>query len=89
MLLTLYTECWLFLQCKDENVMKLVRAMKNACNRASQEPFPSKFDLEYFSTQNYVGLFLEDGAANFLRRLSDYFAEEALKLAGCTDTLVL
>uniref|UniRef100_F6PWD4 Protein UBASH3A homolog n=1 Tax=Ciona intestinalis TaxID=7719 RepID=F6PWD4_CIOIN len=36
--------------------------------------------VEYFSTQNYVGLFLEENAAQFLRNLSEQFAEEAKTL---------
>nr|XP_026692047.1 ubiquitin-associated and SH3 domain-containing protein B-like [Ciona intestinalis] len=43
---------------------------------------PAKFAVEYFSTQNYVGLFLEENAAQFLRNLSEQFAEEAKTLAG-------
>lgn len=75
----------LLFQCKDDNVSRLVRAVSNACERMSKENSPKKFDLEYFSTQNYVGLFLEEKAANYLRKLADLFAEEARNLAGKTE----
>ncbi|XP_076801111.1 ubiquitin-associated and SH3 domain-containing protein B-like [Clavelina lepadiformis] len=70
-----------FFKCKDENVSKLVRAVTTACNRVCADETPSKFDVEYFAADNYVGLFLERSAANFLRKLSNAFAEEAQKIA--------
>ena len=59
-----------------------MQGMEEACERALKEACPAKFEVEYFSSDNYVGLFLEDKAARFLRNLSDVFAEEVQKSTG-------
>ena len=53
-----------------------------SCERAMEKGPPSKLEVEYFSSENYVGLFPEERAANFLRNLADIFAEEVKKSTG-------
>lgn len=64
---------------------KLTRDTVLACKRAMQQGAPPNFGVEYFSSENYVGLFLEERAANFLRNLSNVFAEEVAKTTGMFD----
>lgn len=59
---------------------KVVKALETVMKRSSSTL--TKIGLEYFSSPNYVGLFLEDCAADFLRKLSLDFAMEVANVAG-------
>jgi len=71
-----------FFKCEDNNVASLVKAVSRSCERVNNEEIIKKFELDYFSTDNYVGLFLQNEAAKILWKLSTIFAEEALSKAN-------
>nr|XP_039248084.1 ubiquitin-associated and SH3 domain-containing protein B-like [Styela clava] len=74
-----------FFKCKDENVHKLLQALEEVAKQSTKDLKFSKVGLDYFSSSNYVGLFLEEAAADFLRKFSQEFANKA---ASAADTVV-
>lgn len=74
-----------FFKCKDENVHKLTQVLGDLAKKSTKDLNLSKVGLEYFSSSNYVGLFLEESAADFLRKFSQDFANRA---ANEADTII-
>jgi len=73
-----------FFKCEDENVASLLHSLTRACKRVLNLNMSTQIDVEYFSTQNYIGFFLQENSAKLLWKLSEFFAEEA-KITANTD----
>ncbi|XP_070548307.1 ubiquitin-associated and SH3 domain-containing protein B-like [Ptychodera flava] len=70
-----------FFKCEDSNVAHLEHALQKAVDKY-QSYSPENVLLEYFDSPNYIGLFLDDKSADFMRQVCQDFAVEADKLSG-------
>ena len=47
-----------------------------------EQTAPETVTLEHYSSANFIGLFIEETHADYMRRLTAQFATEALRKAG-------
>lgn len=67
-------------QCKDETVHTIIKALQNVLKKS--ETSLQNIGLEFFSSGNYVGLFLGESGADYLRKLSQDFANAVASTAS-------
>ncbi|XP_033641717.1 ubiquitin-associated and SH3 domain-containing protein B-like [Asterias rubens] len=70
-----------FFTCVDSNVEMLTAALQQAMEELEQTA-PETVTLEHYSSANFIGLFIEETHADYMRRLTAQFATEALRKAG-------
>ena len=69
------------LKAQDSQVSQLSHVLKNIC-----ESYASEIDLlelEYFSSNNFIGLFLSTEGINLLRKITNEYADEVKKQGKC------
>jgi hypothetical protein len=65
------------LQSDDSQVSKLSHAIKTIAERIGN--LPEVIELEYFSSANFIGLFVTESFAPLLKQITADFAEEVKK----------
>ncbi len=55
----------------------MAHALKSITERISN--VPNTLNLEYFASPNFLGLFVSEGCAPFLKRVTQCFADEISK----------
>ncbi|XP_071806227.1 ubiquitin-associated and SH3 domain-containing protein B-like [Asterias amurensis] len=70
-----------FFPCVDSNVEMLTAALQQAMEELEQTA-PETVTLEHYSSANFIGLFVEETHADYMRRLTAQFATGALRKAG-------
>ncbi|XP_035682670.1 ubiquitin-associated and SH3 domain-containing protein B-like [Branchiostoma floridae] len=71
-----------FFAVPDSTVPKVVHAVLTVAGRLSCREVPAKVSLDFYSSSSFVGLFVDDRSAAFLRNASQEFANEVLKTTG-------
>ncbi|KAI8514781.1 Ubiquitin-associated and SH3 domain-containing protein B [Branchiostoma belcheri] len=69
-------------QVPDSVVPKVVHAVLTVAGRVRGREVPDKVTLDFYSSGSFVGLFVDDRSAAFLRTVSQEFANEVLKTTG-------
>ncbi|XP_022099247.1 ubiquitin-associated and SH3 domain-containing protein B-like [Acanthaster planci] len=70
-----------FFPCEDSKVEMLTVALLEAVE-SLEDKAPETVSLEHYSSANFIGLFVEETHAEFMRILTNHFKAEALKKAG-------
>ena len=77
-------------QSEDAQISKLAHSLKTVCERIKN--IPDKLPLEYFSSANFIGLFVSDSMAAILKQITTDFAEEVKKIGkwdhGCNTIAI-
>ena len=68
-------------QVPDSKVENITSALQAAIDRCHPEA-PESIGLEHYSSQNFIGLFIEDSHAEFMRKVTQEFAAEAQQKTG-------
>ncbi|XP_066279372.1 ubiquitin-associated and SH3 domain-containing protein B-like [Branchiostoma lanceolatum] len=71
-----------FFSVSDATVPKVVHAVLTTAGRVRGMEVPAKVSLDFYSSSSFVGLFVDDRSAAFLRNVSQEFASEVLKTTG-------
>ncbi|XP_078674734.1 LOW QUALITY PROTEIN: ubiquitin-associated and SH3 domain-containing protein B-like [Branchiostoma floridae x Branchiostoma belcheri] len=71
-----------FFSVPDSVVPKVVHAVLTVAGRVRGREVPDKVTLDFYSSGSFVGLFVDDRSAAFLRTVSQEFANEVLKTTG-------
>ncbi|XP_071959698.1 ubiquitin-associated and SH3 domain-containing protein B-like [Antedon mediterranea] len=70
-----------FFTCDDSLVAQVTHAFQLAIDRWKNEA-PDQIAVEYFAAANFIGLFIEEENAEYMRRVAQDFSVEALNIAG-------
>ncbi|XP_033119264.1 protein UBASH3A homolog [Anneissia japonica] len=70
-----------FFSCDDSLVAEVTHAFQLAIDRWKNEA-PDQIAVEYFAAANFIGLFIEEKNAEYMRRVAQDFSVEALNIAG-------
>ncbi|XP_077985056.1 ubiquitin-associated and SH3 domain-containing protein B-like [Glandiceps talaboti] len=70
-----------FFQCSDSDVAHLEHSLQKAVDK-NQSCSPESVNLDYFDSPNYIGLFVDDSSAQFMRKVCQDFAAEADRSTG-------
>ena len=68
----------MFLQSEDAQISKLAHSLKTMCDRLKN--VPDTLRLEYFSSTNFIGMFISETMAAILKQITADFAEEVKKI---------
>ena len=66
------------LQADDSHATALAHILKNVGEKLKENP--ATLPLDYFSSANYLGLFVNESTAQVIKQVTADFAEEAKKL---------
>ena len=65
----------------DSNTENITQALQTASD-ICQKDAPESIGLERYSSPNFIGLFIEDSHAEYMRKFTQEFAAQASKSAG-------
>ena len=76
------------MQVPDSKVEEITQALQ-AASDICQKDAPESILLERYSSPNFIGLFIEDNHAEYMRKFTQEFASQALKHGGESAFVVL